>query len=221
MRNGRLRFCMSMAAAVCFAFAGTSVLPDAGPQLSDQAGALLSLERDGLDAVSASHLAQLTQPATRGEAGFVQYDATWLSQLRLRAIDEQSQCLVTALYHEARGESIEGQFAVAEVILNRVDVSEFPDTTCGVVFQNAHRRNGCQFSFACDGRSDDMADRDAADMARRIAQVMTEGAPRPLTDGATYFHATWVSPNWASDFTETASIGVHIFYRTSTRVSSN
>src|SRR5690554_3545291 len=64
-------------------------------------------------------------------------------------------CLAQAVYHESRGEPESGQWAVASVILNRVESSAYPDTVCDVVFQNAHLRNRCQFSFACDSRPDD------------------------------------------------------------------
>ena len=65
--------------------------------------------------------------------------------------DKELWCLATAIYFEARGESYRGQVAVAQVVLNRVKDHRYPDTICGVVFQNQSRRNSCQFSFACDG----------------------------------------------------------------------
>jgi hypothetical protein len=137
----------------------------------------------------------------------VQYNDIWLAALPAPNGDAQWQCLKTALYFESRGESLKGQFAVAEVILNRVDNPSYPASVCGVVEQ------GCQFSFTCDGHSDVMKDSQSADRAGRIAQVMLTGAPRGLTQGATHFHTANVNPSWARRFPRTASIGAHLFYR--------
>lgn len=149
------------------------------------------------------------------ERRVVQYTNRWLRQVELRELTEQERCLATAIYHEARGESLKGQFAVAEVILNRVDSRQFPNSICGVVYQGVRegRLGGCQFSFACDGRSEAMPNRTAANRARRIAQVISDGAHRGLTRGALYFHTTAVNPNWANRFTRTTQIGAHLFYR--------
>lgn len=124
--------------------------------------------------------------------------------------DEQWQCLTEALYFEARGESLDGQIAVAEVILNRVDSPLYPRTVCGVVKQRGG--GGCQFSYVCDGRTK-MREKSAANLAGRIARAMLDGAPRVLTDGATHFHTRGVRPSWSKRFAKTASIGAHLFYR--------
>ena len=124
--------------------------------------------------------------------------------------DAQWQCLTEALYFEARGESLEGQIAVAEVILNRVDSKLYPRSVCGVVKQRGG--GGCQFSYVCDGRTR-MREAGAADLAGRIARAMLDGAPRLLTDGATHFHTRGVRPGWSKRFAHTASIGAHLFYR--------
>lgn len=130
-------------------------------------------------------------------------------------------CLKEAIYHEARGEDIAGQFAVAEVILNRVDSDAYPNTVCGVVHQNAHLRNACQFSYACNGRSRAMRDETARAVAAQIADILLSGAARDLTDGATHFHSTAVRPAWSRTFERTAQIGAHIFYRQPVRLSRN
>lgn len=124
--------------------------------------------------------------------------------------DAQWECLTQALYFEARGEGLEGQIAVAEVILNRVDSPLYPRTVCGVVKQRGG--GGCQFSYVCDGRTK-MREKGAANMAGRIARAMLDGAPRILTDGATHFHTRGVRPSWSKRFPKTASIGAHLFYR--------
>jgi spore germination cell wall hydrolase CwlJ-like protein len=135
---------------------------------------------------------------------------------------EQLDCLARAIYFEARGESLKGQAAVAEVILNRVDSPEYPHTVCAVVTQGARDGlEGCQFSYVCDGQSDAISDRQAYDVARRIAAAMLAGAKRTITDGATHFHNASVRPSWSKRFAHTASIGGHAFYREPIRTALN
>ena len=134
----------------------------------------------------------------------------WLMSRASPTGDDQWQCLTEALYFEARGESLEGQIAVAEVILNRVDSPLYPRTVCGVVKQRGG--GGCQFSYVCDGKHK-MREKGAADLAGRIARAMLDGAPRILTSGATHFHTRGVKPSWSKRFSRTAAIGAHLFYR--------
>lgn len=125
-----------------------------------------------------------------------------------------AHCLTTALYFEARGEPESGQAAVAAVVLNRVSSPKWPDTVCGVVFQNQHRRNACQFSFACDGLADIARERGAWAKAERIAeQVLNGQRPERQSVRATHYHAHTVNPRWASAMQRVATIGNHIFYR--------
>jgi spore germination cell wall hydrolase CwlJ-like protein len=134
----------------------------------------------------------------------------WLMDQPVPEGDAQWQCLTEALYFEARGESLEGQVAVAEVILNRADSPLYPRTVCGVVKQRGS--GGCQFSYVCSGKTK-LREKGAADLAGRIARAMLDGAPRVLTDGATHFHTRGVKPGWSKRFSRTASIGSHLFYR--------
>lgn len=135
----------------------------------------------------------------------------WLMAQPVPQGDGEWQCLTEALYFESRGESLEGQIAVAEVILNRVDSPLYPRTVCGVVKQRGG--GGCQFSYICDGRTDRMREVAAADLAGRIARAMLDDAPRLLTEGATHFHVKGVRPSWSKGFSRTAAIGAHFFYR--------
>ena len=128
--------------------------------------------------------------------------------------DAQWACLTEALYFEARGETLAGQVAVAEVILNRVDRPDYPNTVCKVVRQGASgARYACQFSYNCDGKSDAMTERGAYRHVGKVARAMLDGRARTLTDGATHYHADHVRPRWAKRFPRTAEIGEHIFYR--------
>ena len=141
------------------------------------------------------------------------------------AIDpEEKECLAMALYHEARGEPVAGQEAVGQVILNRVDSRYHPDTVCGVVYKNAHRKNACQFSFACDGISDRPKETKAWNkklvMAEELLSCDEACREAQRKDGgivkSTHYHATYVSPRWARKLERTGKIGNHIFYYTAT-----
>lgn len=179
----------------------------------------LSAERAAMRGVSGSLVTRVTAPQAEPET-IRRYDSAFLMTMP-QAADEQVQCLQEAIYHESRGEDVYGQFAVAEVILNRVDLSNYPGSVCGVVHENAHRRNACQFSYACNGRSRAMSEPRARRLAGAIAQIMMSGAPRELTDGATHFHTTGVRPRWARSFQRTGQFGSHLFYREPVRLSSN
>jgi spore germination cell wall hydrolase CwlJ-like protein len=128
--------------------------------------------------------------------------------------DKELWCLATAIYFEARGESYRGQVAVAQVVLNRVKDYRYPDTICGVVYQNQSRRNSCQFSFACDGIPETINDRTAWAQAEDIARRFTNGELY-LTEvaNATHYHATYVRPAWAPRMTKLTQIGLHVFYK--------
>ncbi len=127
--------------------------------------------------------------------------------------DAEWRCLTEALYFEARGESLLGQIAVAEVILNRVSTDLYPDSVCGVVRQGEQNRNGCQFSYKCDGKAEHIRDPGKFEELGKIAWLMLQGGPRTVTGNATHYHATWVTPRWARKLERTARIGSHIFYR--------
>jgi spore germination cell wall hydrolase CwlJ-like protein len=126
---------------------------------------------------------------------------------------EALQCLSEALYFEARGESVKGQFAVAEVILNRVESARFPDSVCGVIRQGTGKKYGCQFTYNCDGKPETITEQKAFDRVSKVAMMSIARTARPLTDGATHYHTTAVRPNWSRKYKKTAKIGVHIFYR--------
>ena len=128
---------------------------------------------------------------------------------------EEQRCLAAGIYFEARGESVEGQAAVAQVILNRVRNPTYPDTICGVVYQNQSWRNRCQFSFACDGIRDRVNSPRHWDMAEEIALATTAGKIWLKEVGSsTHYHATYVSPPWARSMRRVGKIGLHIFYVT-------
>ncbi|WP_062113482.1 cell wall hydrolase [Aureimonas sp. AU40] len=129
--------------------------------------------------------------------------------------EEQQTCLAKAIYFEARGETEQGQGAVAQVVLNRVRNPAYPKTICGVVYQNQDWFGRCQFSFACDGIKDVIWNRPAYALAERIARQATNGEIWiPEVGSATHYHATYVHPRWAKTMEKVDKIGLHIFYRT-------
>ena len=178
---------------------------------------LMAQETRALRAISSDRLAGYVA-RTEEE---VEYSSGWLARQRVAGADEQTECLAEALYFEARGESVRGQFAVAEVIMNRVDSDDFPGTVCGVIHQGTGRKYQCQFTYTCDGNPEHITNQAAYGKVSKVARLMVDGAPRELTGGATFYHTRAVNPRWARSFARTASIGVHHFYRKPTRVSSN
>ncbi|WP_404405837.1 cell wall hydrolase [Pelagibacterium halotolerans] len=128
--------------------------------------------------------------------------------------EREQWCLSTGIYFEARGESYRGQVAVAQVIMNRVAHEDYPDTICGVVYQNQHRRNACQFSFACDGIADRINEPEAWAQAKEItAEVLNEDIYLSEVADATHYHATYVRPHWARNMEQVTQVGLHVFYR--------
>lgn len=123
------------------------------------------------------------------------------------------ECLADAIYYEARGETPSGQAAVAQVVMNRVRHPAFPKSICGVVFQGAYNRTGCQFSFACDGSMRRARDVSAWNRARKMAARALSGAVSNQVGSATHFHTINVAPVWGPRLMRVAQVGMHIFYR--------
>lgn len=128
-------------------------------------------------------------------------------------VDRALQCMSLAISYEAGFESIEGQQAVAEVILNRTRHPAYPKSVCGVVFQGSSRRTGCQFTFTCDGAMKRGLPVRVMQNSRSIAQRVLAANFTPYVGGATHYHANYVSPYWAPSLIRVGKIGAHIFYR--------
>lgn len=130
----------------------------------------------------------------------------------------EEQCLALNIYHEARSESLAGQYAVADVVLNRVESKHFPNSVCGVVKQaqlwEGHPvRNRCQFSWYCDGKSDKPIEKDAWYRSLEVAQsILYANRFRGITEGANHYHTQYVDPSWNRKMRLIGSIGDHIFY---------
>jgi hypothetical protein len=192
----------------------SSSTPAAGSDIGLRLGALMGVETSSLAGLSGDRLRRIGAPFTGAQGG----DPRVMSAAALDALprargNRQWRCLTEAIYFEARGESVEGQYAVAEVVLNRVENANYPGSICEVVNQGTGRRYACQFTYTCDGIPELVTDDRAWDRAGRIARIMMDGAPRDLTAGATHYHADWVNPSWARVYPRTARYGSHIFYR--------
>ncbi|CAN5325142.1 hypothetical protein BH09PSE1_BH09PSE1_08710 [soil metagenome] len=131
------------------------------------------------------------------------------------------ECLTQAAYYEARGEGRDGMQAVAQVVLNRVRHPAFPKSVCGVVFQGAGLRAGCQFSFTCDGSMRARVNPVAWDRARDVASKALSGAVFATVGNATHFHTTGVSPAWRNSLIQVSQVGHHMFYRFGGRSGSS
>ncbi len=121
-------------------------------------------------------------------------------------------CLTAAVYYEAGYESLQGKRGVAQVVLNRVRHPAFPRSVCGVVYQGAERRTGCQFTFTCDGSLARSPAQAAWQEARNVAEAALDGFVEPSVGMATHYHADYVLPYWAASLDKIAGIGTHLFY---------
>ena len=135
----------------------------------------------------------------------------------------EERCMSLGLYHEARGEPVIGQYAVGATILNRVRSSAYPNTVCGVVYQNAHQKYRCQFSFACDDISDEPRNVKSFLKMQRLAKIMiTKGLAREAkflghsfqyaVGNMTHYHRQDVSPVWSKELKQVSALGAHVFF---------
>lgn len=122
-------------------------------------------------------------------------------------LDEQGNCLATAIYFESRGEPIEGQLAVADVVMNRAASPDYPSDWCSVVKQKA------QFSFVRHGRFPAITDAYAWQRAQAVARTAILNMARELPVDVLWYHADYVAPSWKAGLQEVEQIGAHIFYR--------
>ncbi len=175
---------------------------DSGIKLAALEGADYSADEGGESVAGKDDTSRLESPAQRlGLEG----------EPRAHA----EKCLSEAIYFEARGEPLQGQEAVAQVVMNRVFSGYYPHDVCGVVFQNKNHHLACQFTFACEGK--DLSRIDEPDMwqqAKDIAKKMLDGKIWLADIGhATHYHAYWVHPSWVHEMVRLYKLGVHTFYR--------
>ncbi|MHB8767107.1 MAG: cell wall hydrolase [Deferrisomatales bacterium] len=127
-------------------------------------------------------------------------------------LDHAIICLARSIYWEAKGEGDAGMEAVANVVMNRLGHTGFPNSVCGVVKQG-HEQGACQFSWWCDGRSDTAEEEESYAGAKEIARKALNRQLTDRTGGAMYFHQRDLAPKWAGEYTRTAEVGDHVFYK--------
>ena len=180
-------------------------------------GYIARRQNQALDAIEAAD--RTDRPALTADVLSTYAEDAYVPTVKkVKLADSEKTCLAQAIYHEARGESREGQLAVANVIINRAFSKKYPSTICGVVFQNADKgRYKCQFTFACDGRSDEGRERAAWNRSLQLAEdafheFQQGDRPGVIPNSALYYHTTAVAPKWSHTFRRVAAIGSHVFY---------
>jgi hypothetical protein len=146
-----------------------------------------------------------------------------LNQTVLERMLAEQRCLAEAMYYEARGEGLDGEKAIAEVVFHRMQSAGFPHSICGVVYQRGATGHGCQFSFTCNGEMDAAKTSGAWARAKRLAGRILTGLIQlgDMTEDAIAFHAVAVQPGWGDHLVKTIQIGNHVFYRRATRTRSS
>lgn len=135
--------------------------------------------------------------------------ALLFSTTPVKADQVQIRCLAENMYHEARGESRQGQIAVSNVVMNRVESGRYPSTPCEVIRQR--HRNTCQFSWVCAGRT--VNNISLYNRMYNIAEDVYNNRVEDITNGALFFHSVRVNPSWSRTYIRTIRIGSHVFYR--------
>ena len=213
-----MRFIRSISFALSMALCSSPLAVQAS---SESASDLAQIEIQGLKSAGAARLQEMVaQPVSASETD-VKFSTAWIDSQPKAEGNAELQCLAEALYFEARGETVKGQFAVAEVIMNRVKSAQFPGSLCSVINQGTGRKYQCQFTYTCDGNAEVIAEPRAYAQVGKVARAVLDGKAPSLTGGATYYHTTAVSPRWSRVFTRTTKIGVHMFYRDGVQTASN
>jgi spore germination cell wall hydrolase CwlJ-like protein len=190
--------------------------PGAEPVLTARGAADPEIKLAALTPVTPDSTAEGETVAPKGEISGAgrQYSPAQRLGLEGKPRAKAEKCLADAIYFEARGESVRGQEAVAQVVMNRVFSGFYPNDVCGVVYQNANRHLACQFTFACDGKPEKVDEPDMWAQAKRISKETLDGKIWLAEVGhATHYHAYWVHPSWVHEMKKMYKLGVHTFYR--------
>lgn len=137
--------------------------------------------------------------------------------------EREIECLALNSYFESRNQSLAGQIAVAQVVLNRVRAKNYPDTICEVIQQGPTYenwkgnilpvRNQCHFSWWCDGKSDIPKEKETYESILNLVKKIIKDKPIDITEGSLYYHADYVKPYWVQTLEQTVVIDNHIFYK--------
>ncbi|WP_119459158.1 cell wall hydrolase [Rhodospirillaceae bacterium SYSU D60014] len=204
---GRSRQSAAFAGCLALITGGLALIPgpDAAAIATVEEGQALAAVAPGAGGFGAQSTAALAlTPDLRHAAGGANTLAT---------IGREVECLALNIYFEARSEPETGKRAVAHVVMNRVADPRFPDDVCAVVQQGGEwPRHRCQFSWWCDGQSDEPTDRRAWVRSKALAQQVYWARSADPTNGALWYHADYVAPSWGQVLAQAGKIGRHIFY---------
>ena len=144
-------------------------------------------------------------------------------QVKASDANNEMYCLAQNIYFEAGNQPLAGKIAVSQVVINRVEHPSYPDNICDVIYQAKTRvnwkneivpiRNQCQFSWFCDGKSDDPVDSQTWLLSLHIARDVVHDRYGDITEGSTHYHADSVYPYWADSLLQTVIINNHTFYK--------
>lgn len=165
------------------------------------------------------------EPTMLGQDSDNMFDQTRWSYINLA---EEINCMALNIYFEARNQSVKGQIAVGLVTINRVLSKHYPNSICGVVWQQNKNKKGklvAQFSWTLDGVHDNPSEAESWARSKATAEsLLDEGSlfnMSDFTEGATHYHASYVTPYWSSSLTQTLIVGDHLFYTNSPVVKSS
>lgn len=196
---------INVSALALVALLSVLMAPARGDEASDPADATIEKgERLEEQAASGSN-APVAEPIAPEEAEAVDPEGE-------APLDDPLTCLARAVYWEAKGEDVAAMEAVANVVMNRLAAEDFPDTVCGVVTEGG-TEGACQFSWWCDGHSDDVEEPEPYEIAQDVARRSLNQELDDRTEGALFFHASDDTAEWAAKMVETTTVGPHRFYR--------
>jgi len=158
-----------------------------------------------------------------GFGAFLMFILLFPTKVKASDANNEIYCMAQNIYFEAGNQPLAGKIAVAQVVINRTNHPNYPTTMCDVIYQAKWKENWlgnlvpirhqCQFSWFCDGKSDDPVDSPTWMNSLKVAADVVQGKYGDITEGSTHYHSVYVNPYWADSLNETVVINEHIFYK--------
>jgi len=158
-----------------------------------------------------------------GFGAFLMFILLFPTKVKASDANNEIYCMAQNIYFEAGNQPLAGKIAVAQVVINRTNHPNYPTTMCDVIYQAKWKENWlgnlvpirhqCQFSWFCDGKSDDPVDSPTWMNSLKVAADVVQGKYGDITEGSTHYHSVYVNPYWADSLNETVIINEHIFYK--------